>query len=345
MPARTTLRDVAERAGFSVTTVSQVLNDVPGKRIPDATRALVRAAAEELSYRPNRLAQGLRLQRSNTIGFVSDQIATSPYAGAMIQGAQDEAADHGVLLLMVNSGNDRALEEREIQALLERQVDGIVYAAEYHRVVELPANLRGAPVVLLDSRTADGSRWSVVPDEVGGAQSATAELLTAGHRRIVMINNVDDIPATALRLEGFRRAVHDAGRRVTGAMVTRCVSDSRGGYEVARALLDDRPSARPTALFCFNDRVAMGVYQAAADLRLRIPEDVSVVGFDNQLLIADSLRPGLTTVQLPHYGMGRWAVARLLEIVNAGADDRPQPQTLTCPLVRRGSVAPPPTGR
>ena len=210
--ARATLRDVAERSGFSVTTVSQVLNDVPGKRIPESTRARVRAAAAELSYTPNRLAQGLRLRRTNTLGFISDHIATSPHAGQTIVGAQDAAADYGSLLLLMNSGSDEELENREIQALRDRQVDGIVYAAEYHRILVPPAALTGIPTVLLDARPAAGEFSSVVPDEVGGAVTAVKELIDHGHRRIAFVTNITEIPATALRLDGYKKALKSAHR-------------------------------------------------------------------------------------------------------------------------------------
>jgi LacI family transcriptional regulator len=139
MPQREpTLRDVAVRTGLSVTTVSQVLSDAPGRRIAEPTRRRVRAAAAELSYRPNRLAQGLRLKRTQTLGFVSDWIGASPYAGLTIVGAQDAAAEQGYLLMLMTSGKDSALEDREIRALQDQQVDGLIYAAEYYRVVPMP---------------------------------------------------------------------------------------------------------------------------------------------------------------------------------------------------------------
>ncbi len=342
MTTKPTLRDVAERSGFSITTVSHVLNDVPGKRIPDATRERVRAAAAELSYRPNRLAQGLRLQRSNTLGFVSDKIATTPYAGEVILGAQDAAAEHGNLLLLMNSNSDPGLEEREIRALQERQVDGIIFASEYHRVITPPEALHGTPAVLLDARSVNGDVSSVVPDEVGGAVTAVRELIAAGHHRIAFLNNVDDIPATHLRWQGFRQGLNEAGRRLRSGMVTAAASTPGAGYEAARELLDQPAHRRPTGVFCFNDRMAMGTYQAAAELGLRIPHDLSIVGFDNQELIAANLRPGLTTVALPHYAMGQWAVAALIDVVNSVAQQPIRQEILPCPLVRRASVGPPP---
>ncbi|WP_454293200.1 LacI family DNA-binding transcriptional regulator [Salana multivorans] len=336
---KTTLRDVADLSGFSVTTVSYVLNDVPGKRIPAATRDVVLAAARTLSYSPNRLAQGLRLQRTNTLGFVGDHVANSPHAGQTIQGAQDAAAARGSLLMLMNTGADVELENREIRALRDRQVDGIVYAAEYHRVLVPPAALDGLPAVLLDARSEDGRLPSVVPDEAGGAAVAVAELLERGHRRIGFLNDTDDIPASTLRLAGYRQALEAAGVGFDPARVAVSDSDARGGYRAAGSLLAAEPGERPSALFCFNDRMAMGAYQAAHEVGLRVPQDLSVIGFDNQELIAASLRPGLTTVALPHYEMGRWAADVLLDAIEGEGVNDPRHATLPCPLVRRESVA------
>jgi LacI family transcriptional regulator len=336
-----TIKDVASLAGVSTTTVSHVLNEVPGKRINSETRDRVKVAAAELSYRPNRLAQGLRLQRTHTFGFVSDAIGATPYAGLTILGAQRAAAENGAMLMFMNSGLDPELEEREIRTLLDRRVDGIVYASDYHRQVRLPASLRRTAAVLVDATTDDPSIPSVVPDEAGGALTAVRELVSHGHREIGFLNDQDDIPATHLRLEGFTSGLDEAGIPFRPDLVIVEVANSAGGYRAATRLLD-RP-ARPTAVFCFNDRMAMGAYQAAADLGLRIPEDVSIVGFDNQENIADGLRPGLTTMALPHYEMGQWAVQTLIDLVDSGVQ-HPVHQVLRlpCPLVRRASVGSPP---
>ena len=336
----TTIRDVATRSGVSVTTVSHVLNDVPGKRVNPETRERVQAAARELSYRPNRLAQGLRLQRSDTIGFVSDHIATSPHAGLTIVGAQQAASEYGSLLLLMNSGTDAELEGREIRALLDRQVDGIIYAAEYHRVLTPPALLRPSRTVLLDART-EGAQWaSAVPDERGGALTAMRELLGQGHRRIGHLRNIDDIPATWGRLDGYRQALQGAGLAAPDDLVATDVSDADGGYRAGMQLLD-RPD-RPTGLFCFNDRMAMGAYQAATALGLDVPTDVSIVGFDDQQIISAGLRPGLTTVALPHLEMGQWAVHTLMRQITSDGPMPVEQVQLECPLVRRASVSTPP---
>ena len=153
-------------ANVSSTTASLVLNGKDDAISPE-TRERVRRAAEELGYRPNAVAKSLRRRVTHTIAFVSDEIVTTPYAGAMIQGAQDVAHEHGYMLLLANTNNDAELEEQLIGALLDRQVDAAVYATMYHRIVDVPASLRSTPLVLLDARPPSGDAMSwVVPDEV-----------------------------------------------------------------------------------------------------------------------------------------------------------------------------------
>jgi LacI family transcriptional regulator len=327
-----TLRDVAALA---------VLNDVPHKRIAVATRERVRAAAVELAYRPNHMARGLRLRRSNTIGFVSDQVGTSPFAGMMILGAQRAAGEVGSLMMLMNSHSEPDLEAREIRALLDHQVDGIVYAADYHRAVTVPAALDGVATVLCDASADHPEIPSVVPDEYGGARVAVGELVAHGHRRIGYLTNGKDIPAVPARRAGFKRALKDGGGRLDPSLVVIApASDVANGYVSASVLLD--LAQPPTALFCFNDRMAMGAYQAAAARGLDIAGDLSIVGFDNQQVIASGLRPGLTTVQLPHYEMGQWAVRTLSRMIESSGEEQPERAMLPCPLVRRGSVGPAP---
>ncbi|WP_432075393.1 LacI family DNA-binding transcriptional regulator [Streptomyces wuyuanensis] len=350
MAHRIRIRDVAEAAGVSATTVSHILNRVEGKRISPETRQRVLQTAEELGYAPNGLARGLRLQRSQTIGFVSDEIATTPHAGRMILGAQEAAAAEGLVLLLVNTSGDAELERTSIEMLLQRQVDGVVYAAMYHRVAELPDSLRSTPTVLLDARSNDPAVPFVVPDEVQGGYAAVRELTDHGHRRIGVTVQTVELPARQGRLEGYRKALAEVGVAYDPSLVAAETAvpfntvggDVDAGYRAARRLLT--AEQRPTALFCFNDRMAAGAYRAAAELGLSVPGDLSVIGFDNQELVCESVHPQLSTVQLPHYEMGARAVARLLSLTKTpGRPSGPDTQELLpCPLVARASVASPP---
>lgn len=338
------IRAVAELAGVSVTTVSHVLNDTPHTRVSDDTRHRVRQAAKTLGYGPNRMAQALRTNRSGLIGFLSEEIATTPYAGRIILGAQDAAREHDLTLVIVNTEREAAgaSHQADVQALMDRQVDAVLYATMYHRRVSLPPNLQVLPAVLIDSTDRAGIVPAVVPDEVGGAVAAVTHLVDAGHRRIGFLNNDDDVPATLLRLAGYRQVLERNGIPYDASLVLSAPSETLPGYGLARKILSR--SDKPTALFCYNDRMAMGAYRAATELGLEIPRDLSIVGFDNQELIAANLFPGLTTVALPHYEMGAWAVETLVHLLRGETEYRllaDKPTLLECPLVIRESVAEP----
>lgn len=334
------MKDVAELAGVSATTVSFVINQTPNTNIPLETQERVWEAVRSLNYRPNVMARGLRSQTTQTIGFISDEVASTPYAGRIIQGAQDLAWQHNYLLLLINTGNNRELKEAAVTTLLDRQVDGIVYATMYHRPVHPPANIHEVPAVLLDCFSEARDLPSVVPDEVKGGRDAVRHLLQKGHQRIGFLADAKPIPAQLGRMEGYRQAHAEFGLPVDDSLIW-YFNDSIqvSGYEGAMHLL--QLPDRPTALFCFNDRAAMGAYDAIRKLGLRIPEDVAVVGYDNHEMIAAHLYPTLTTMQLPHYEMGRWAIAHLLQLMGQRSSDQkgdPVQHMIECPLIERAST-------
>lgn len=330
-----TIGDVARLAGVSPTTVSFVLNDVAGSGISEATTSRVRASARELRYRPNATARLLRTDRSHTIGFVTDEIASSPFAGDIIKGAQEAAWEAGKLLTIVNTGENRGIEESAVAMMLERRVEGIIYAAMYHRAVRPPADLREVPTVLLNCFAEDGSWPSVVPDEISGGRTATEALLGKGHERVGFINLRPRLPAAAGRLQGYKQALEARGLPFDDSLVWNGEGTARSGYRLAAELM--RAPDPPTAIFCGNDQTAMGAYEALKKRGLRIPEDVAVVGFDNQELIAAQLRPALSTVALPHHEMGRWAVEYLIDRAAHGETALTR-HTIACPYVGRESV-------
>ncbi len=297
-----------------------------------------------MGYGPNRLAQALRTQRTGMLGLVSEDIATTPHAGRIILGADEAAKARGYNLMIINTSGSASLESRQadIEALLERRVDGILYATMYHRIVDLPANLASVPSVLVDSVSTGKNIPAVIPDEVGGARAATEALLAAGHSKVGFLNNTDDVPATHHRLQAFRDVLAEAGLDPLAAPVESDISEVQGGYEATRRMLarDDAP----TGLFCYNDRMAMGAYRAAAEMGFNVPEDLSIVGFDDQELIAANLYPSLSTVALPHHEMGVWATEHLIDAIEGKTDlsqKAESPTILSCPLVRRDSIAAP----
>lgn len=330
-----TMSDIAREAEVSRTTVSFVLNNhASSASIPEETKERILGVAKKLSYRPNLAAQGLRTNQTHTIGFITDEIATTPHAVNIIRGAQDAAWVNGKLVLIVNTGSDAAVTETAIEMMLGRQVEGIIYAAMYHQEVVLPANIYEGSTLLIDCFCADRSLPSVVPDEVQGGRTATEVLLKKGHRRIGFLNNIDPVPATFGRFEGYKQALKAYGIPFDENLVRPYIPDSSGGYQGTMELL--QLPEPPTAIFCFKDAMAVGSYDAIRTLGMSIRSDIAVMGFDNQELIATQLSPSLSTIQLPHYEMGKWAVEFLLE--HQGASLPPVQHIIACPYIERQSV-------
>lgn len=343
MARRAGLKDVAAEAGVSVTTVSLILNDHPLARASEQTRQRVFDAAERLNYRPNRVARGLRAGTSEMIGLLTEEIAATPHAGRIILGAQEAASRHNLTLAIINSPLQADADERrdDVRALMDRQVDGIIYATVYHDVVSPPEEQRTVPSVLIGAVDRRGVLPAVIPDEPQGARDAVSMLAELGHRRIAFVDNAIDVPATRGRRAGYLEAMAAADLEVDPRLLAEGVGEARGGHAATLALLD--AGGDPTAIFAYNDRMAMGIYRALYERGLRVPEDVSVVGFDDQDPIPESLFPPLTTVALPHYEMGAWAVDTLAaQMADGGKCEGPRPVVrLQCVIVRRESVAPP----
>jgi LacI family transcriptional regulator len=336
--SRATLADVARRAGLSKTAASMVLNGREGTRLSAEAHQRVFAAAAELGYRPNVAARSLRTQKSSTFAFISDIVATTRFAGDMIRGAIDAAREHEHVLLIAETQGDQSFEQYAIEAMLDRQVDGVIYAAMATRELTVPAALVTHPTVLLNAESSDGLPCVLPDDEQAGRAVATA-LIEAGHRnRIGLIGrnrlkegDKEVSLAAQARLLGIEQTLTAAGTHLYGS--ASCPDWlPEHGYTAMRSLL--RKSSRPTAVICMNDRLAFGAYQALAEAGLRIPQDVSVVSFDDDV-IAGWLRPGLSTAALPHEQMGRKAVELLL--AGQAADRCLMPM----PLRRRGSIGPP----
>ncbi|WP_309106075.1 LacI family DNA-binding transcriptional regulator [Arthrobacter sp.] len=338
-----TMNDVANHAGVSRTTVSFVLNNRSTANISEETRKRIIESVQELGYRPNAGARALASQRSDWYGLVTE-IVTAPFAVNVIKGAQDQAwLDRRFLLIAPSDqadavGPNQGMEDAAIEKLLEQRVEGLLYAATFHRGVHVPKSAHEVPTVLINCFDADGKLPSIVPDERAGGRVAVERLLVAGHRRIGVINLDPQIPAAVGRLEGARDALAGAGLELDPELVVSGYATADGGYEAACEILDRYPKdERPTALFCLNDRMAMGAYDAIKERGLTIPGDIAVIGFDNQELIAAYLRPKLTTVALPFEKMGALGV-RTLAALTAGQPITADQQLVDCPLLERSSV-------
>ncbi len=337
------IRDVATLAGVAPSTVSVVLNEVEGARVGDETRRRIHAAAETLGYTPNAHARSLRTSSQRTIALVNDEIAVLPYAVGLVQGMQEACWREGVRLVILTTGVDRDREREALEYAAGQRHTGIVLASTYHYAWDIPT-VPGLVLLNTEPATAGSTVPHVVPDDVGSGRLAAEELVDLGHRRIGLLA-VEATLEGELRRRGFIEALSSAGVELDDDLIDTSVghdATADGGLLAARRLLDVYP--RPTAISCFNDRMAMGVYQAAAERGLRIPEDLSVVGHDNLEPIADSLHPSLTTVDQSHVEMGETAVDIALD-PNHPAWSAPDHRVeIPAELVRRFSATPVDTG-
>ncbi len=335
---RATLADVARLAGLSPTAASMILNGRPDTRLSQDAHDRVNAAAEALGYRPNVAARGLRTDKTLTIGFISDVVATTRFASGLIKGALEAAEAAGHVVLVLETGGDPARETEAIAAVLDRQVDGIIFATMRARELFVPDIPAGTPVVMLN---ASNSRYptSVLPDEREGGAQAVRLLIEQGHREgIVLLGQNDEVErdvfrsaTVSRRVAGIRSAMKDSGLEFV-AEESIWLWEPEEGYKSTKAMLERGVPAR--AIVCMNDRIAFGAYQALSEAGLSVPGDVSIVSFDNDELAA-YLRPGLTTVALPHEAMGKRAVELLL----AGATEGES--LIPMPVVTRASIGAP----
>lgn len=332
--AKVTMQDVANHVGVSRTTVSFVLNGETGNGIPQETRDRVHRAVTELGYRPNAGARALASKQTKLYGLITE-IVIAPYAATIVRGAEEHAAREGKTLLIASTDGSSDADRRALETMLEHRVEGLIYATSWHRGVRLPAVAEEVPTVLVHCFDEAAQLHSVIPDEAQGGYVATRRLIGAGHDRIGLINLDPVIPAAVGRRAGYVRALEQAGIGLDESLVINEDGEADQGYRAAAALLDGtRP---PTAIFCATDRMAMGAYDAIKERGLRIGEDISVVGFDNQEIIANYLRPSLTTVALPFQQMGATGVAMLAKLA-ANRDLTPLQHVVECPLVERASV-------
>lgn len=333
---RVTLADVAKRAGVSSTSASMILNGRPDTRLSQSAHDRVHRAVEELGYRPNVAARGLRTDKTHTIGFISDVVATTRFAGGLIQGALDAAEQASHVLLVLETGGDPAREAKAVDAALDRQVDGLIFATMRARELVVPKVPAGTPVVTLNA-TSQLRAGSVLPDEEAGGRAAVELLVARGHSEgIALVGHNAEVEKNLFRSTTVARRIEGIGAALAEHDVTLLDQESawvwepEDGYRATMALLRRHDGVK--ALLCLNDRLAFGAYQALADSGLSVPGDVSVVGFDNDE-VAAYLRPGLSTIALPHEYMGQRAV----ELVLAGGES--EQVLVPMPVVERHSVA------
>lgn len=332
-----TIRDVAREADVSVATVSRVLNktDYP---VRESTRQRVLDAIESLGFLPNELARGLLNRRTNTIGLVIPDIS-NPYYPELARGIEDAASTASQAVILCNTDYDVDKTQTYLNVLLQRRVDGLIIAFGTSAFTE------GWGIVdKLNTKVVTISRHHGLPyptvsvDNVSGGAQAGEHLVALGHKRIAFLAGPMRSIAVQDRLAGLTRILRqnhidwDQDRLLVEAGGT----GQTAGYELTQSLLNG--DAMPTALLAFNDRMAIGAMAAASDAGLRIPHDISVMGFDDAKP-ASFVRPALTTVTLHAYDLGSTAMKLLLKLI---AEDRTEAEDIWMPteLVVRGSTGP-----
>lgn len=304
------ITDVAKAAGFSIATVSRVLNgtDYP---LADETRYKVLEVAKQLGYRPNLIARSLRTEQTSTIGIIVENIL-SPFIPSIIRGIHDRLKEYDYLSIILNSDYDQAIEADAIERLGMRQIDGIIFVESHIRSSTEVSALINKPHLFVHRLFNSLGVNSVVPDDRYGASLAVRHLVGLGHRRIAFINGPEGWDAAVNRFAGYQDELIASGIPIDSTLIYRGDWQVQSGYRLAQQLL--ALPERPTAVFAANDLMALGVIYAAQEVGLSVPEDIALVGYDDRDFTG-FMRPALTTIQMPCERMGQVAADSLLRLI------------------------------
>ena len=314
---RATSKDVAVKAGVSRSTVSLVLNEVPNARIPDETKAKVLQAAAELNYQPNQLAQGLKNNRSKTIAFLLPSIS-NPFYPYVAQGIEDVALENGYTVFICNTYREKTKEENYLKVLLQRQVDGVILSTSFNTTDYIKQFIEQGIAVTVFNRAVDlPGVDQVLVDNTYGGWLATKHLLELGHRRIAFLAGTLPYSSRTERMDGYKKALQEYGVKVDENLILRGESEQEyrdqsfdlyNGYTLTQKMLGKFKDV--TAVIGINDLTIMGAFRALREAKIRIPEDISLVGYDD-IAMSAMMDPPLTTVEQPKYERGK-AAAELL---------------------------------
>jgi DNA-binding LacI/PurR family transcriptional regulator len=328
--------DVARASGVSKATVSRVLAGVEGGWSP-ATAETVRETARRLGYVVNSVASSLRSRQTFTIGLIIADVS-NPFFGGIAKGVEDRLSQTGYSVILGNSGNSLQRERHLVQVLVEKQIDGLIAATSASDSQHfLDAQQSGVGVVLVDSELPDSGLESVTIDNHGAAKAGVGHLLAQGHRRIGVVTGPLDAAFDRQRLEGSRAALAPFAHDQPEIVAVQADLEAKGGEAAAHTLMCR--SDPPTAVFVTNNMMTLGFLVGLASLGLRVPDDVSLIAFDDQDWYSIT-SPPLTGIRNPAHEMGHVAAERLLrQITSLGGPDIKA--VLDAPLILRDSVRPP----
>lgn len=333
----TTIKDVARQAGVSITTVSHVINDT--RYVSDALRTKVLLAMEDLHYRPNVLARGLRRGETKTIGLIVPD-NSNPFFAEVARIIEDIGFQNGYSVILCNSDGDLEKEKAYVNVLVAKQVDGVIFIAaggqqEHLRLLSQQA----MPVVVADRDVRSPLADVVLVDNEQGGYDAAHYLIRQGHRSIACITGPSDLTPSAERVGGYRQAILEAGLDARKDFIVAGDFRSEGGERATQALLGlDHP---PTAIFACNDLMAIGALHALRKAGRQVPGDVSVIGFDD-IPLSSMVSPALTTVAQPLSELATLSAQLLISRIQNGQEDNPAKRiVLETRLVIRDSCASP----
>jgi LacI family transcriptional regulator len=310
---KTTIREVAERAGVSVSTVSRFLNNRPD--INAETKERIQKAIDELKYVPSSIARGMVLNKTNTIGLILPDI-TNPYFSSIARGIQHTADQYGYSVILCDTESNPGKELNSIKLLRSKRVSGMIAALSGDCKDELlHLKSENFPFVQIDRNIPGVEVPTVTADNLLSAKTAVNYLIEAGHREIAHLAGDLSTKTARNRFQGFEEAMKESGLSINREWVLECEFSIASGIEKMSCILEGNQI--PTAVFCGNDLIATGAYQVIKTAGLKIPEDISIVGHDD-IELASIITPALTTMALDKYSMGQLAVEALIREIEDG---------------------------
>lgn len=328
-----TMKDVARLAGVSTSTVSHVINN--NRFVSDSVREKVEQAIKALNYAPSALARSLKLKQTRTIGMLVTT-SSNPFYAEVVRGVEDSCYERGYSLILCNTAGDEERMNRSLETLMQKRVDGLLMmCTETHLPsADILSRYPSVPMVMMDWAPFEGRGDIIQENAQLGGELATRHLIERGYKHIACITGPLDKSPAQMRLEGFHKAMADAGLPVPANYVVNGDFEFEGGFNAMNALL--ALATPPEAVFASNDAMAVGVYHALYQAGLRIPQDVAVMGYDD-IELARYLTPPLSTVHQPKDALGQLAIDTLIYRLNEDPDASQVTLVLTPELMPRGS--------